>query len=221
MSGGQDCSCGPDKCDCFGSHRETPKNNEPDNLEVMTRSEHTKNYDWYLQIAKEVSKRSKCLSRKIGAVLVTPDGTIIGTGFNGPPRGVPHCDDPVRFDWIVEQLKQTKVGRVDEFLKGNGWGVKCPRRIMKLKSGEGLEFCPAAHAERNALINSAREGIRTKDCTMVMNCPLPCQECSKEIINAGIVKIVCLEGPDYDAGSRWLLNQAGIEIITKLKEDPK
>jgi dCMP deaminase len=171
------------------------------------------NYKRLLNVALEVSNASKCLSRHIGAVLVTPDGTIVGTGYNGPPRKTPHCDSEERLEWLVENVRKTKVGSIKGFFLDNGWGVKCPRRIMGYKSGEALWVCPAAHAERNALINSAREGIKTKGCILVMNCPLPCQECSKEIINAGIVTIVCLEGDDYDPGSRWLLERAGIKIV--------
>jgi dCMP deaminase len=171
------------------------------------------NYTWLMNIAKEVGKASKCLSRQIGVVLVTQDKTIIGTGFNGPPRKIPHCDSTERLQWLVENVQKTKVGTIKEFFLDNGWGKKCPRRIMGFKSGEALWVCPAAHAERNALINSAREGIRTKGCILVMNCALPCQECSKEIINAGIVTVVCLKGEDYDSGSRWLLEKAGVEII--------
>ena len=47
---------------------------------------------YYLRIAKTVSENSKCLSRKIGAVLVK-DNSIISTGYNGPPRGVKHCNE--------------------------------------------------------------------------------------------------------------------------------
>jgi dCMP deaminase len=171
------------------------------------------NYKVLLNVAIEVSKSSKCLSRQIGSVIVTPDGTIVGTGYNGPPRKVPHCNSTERFMWIVEHLKKDRIGDIAGFLQDNGWGNKCPRQILGFKSGKELWLCPAAHAERNALINSAREGISTKGCEIIMNCALPCQECSKEIINAGITKIVCLEGKDYDYGSRWLLKQAGVEVL--------
>jgi len=168
---------------------------------------------YYLDIAKQVGENSKCLSRKIGAIIITPDGTVVGTGYNGPPRNVAHCDSEERFEWLTRALKQERFGRIDEFLKENGYGQRCPRQIVGYKSGEGLHLCTAGHAERNAIVNSAREGIRTKGCYLVCSCPLPCFECCKEIINAGIVKIICYEGNEYDTMSRWLLEQAGIEVI--------
>jgi deoxycytidylate deaminase len=76
-----------------------------------------------------------------------------------------------------------------------------------------LWACQAGHAEANAIFNCSREGVKTKGCYMIMNCSLPCQECCKAIIGGGIAKIVCTEGPDYDSGSRWLLCQAGVEIV--------
>ena len=54
-----------------------------------------KQEDWdiyFLKIAKEISGHSKCFSRKIGAVLVR-DKSIISTGYNGPARGVSHCNE--------------------------------------------------------------------------------------------------------------------------------
>jgi len=177
------------------------------------------NYEYYFSICDKVATQSKCLSRKIGSILVTPDKTILGSGFNGPPRSTPHCDSQERLEWLVDNLKDIKTGAIREYLIENGYGKICPRRIVGYQSGDGLWVCPAAHSERNTLINSAREGVRTKGCTLVMNCPLPCVECSKEIINAGIVCIVCLEGPDYDKGSRWLLEKANVKIIQIKREE--
>jgi len=172
-----------------------------------------KNIDHYMAICNEIAKMSKCLSRKIGVIAITPDGTLIGSGYNGPSRGIPHCDSEERLEWLTEELKKTHPGDVKSFILENGWGSKCPRYIMKYKSGEGLHICSASHAERNCIVNCAREGVKIKGSYLVMNCPLPCAECSKEIINSGVVKIFCKKGPDYDTGSRWLLEQAKIEII--------
>ena len=45
----------------------------------------------YVQMCELVLKRSKCLSRKVGSVIVNDD-CIVSTGFNGPARGASHCD---------------------------------------------------------------------------------------------------------------------------------
>jgi dCMP deaminase len=58
------------------------------------------------------------------------------------------------------------------------------------------------HAERNAIYNAARIGVSTRDCTMYLTCGIPCADCARGIINAGIRRIVC-EDHDDPIGSKW------------------
>ena len=51
--------------------------------------------EYYFEIAKAVSLRSACLRRQVGAVIIR-DGVILSTGYNGPPRGDPHCEFCIR-----------------------------------------------------------------------------------------------------------------------------
>ena len=48
--------------------------------------------DYYLDIAAAVAKRSTCLRRQYGAVIVKND-EIVATGYNGAPRGEDNCCD--------------------------------------------------------------------------------------------------------------------------------
>lgn len=77
------------------------------------------------------------------------------------------------------------------------------------------------HAERNAILNAARVGIPTKDCIMYLNFkPIPCVDCTRAVIQAGIKKII---GPDISftgKGNHWndslqksiiMLDEAGVE----------
>lgn len=166
---------------------------------------------YYLRIAKTISLRSKCLSRKIGAVLVKNDSIISG-GFNGPAKGIKHCNErDVNFYNRLLNLPETVEGEGRLF-------SQCPRRVYGFKSSEGLMMCGAAHAERNALIQAARNGISTLDTTLYAFCSLPCTPCMIEIINAGVKKIVCLSGEDYDKYSRIIMSEAKIEIRQYEKE---
>jgi dCMP deaminase len=47
------------------------------------------------------------------------------------------------------------------------------------------------HAERNAIYNAALIGVSTKNCTIYITSELPCADCARGIINAGIKKVVC------------------------------
>jgi len=83
---------------------------------------------YFMRIAQEVSRRSTCLRRKVGAILVR-DKRILATGYNGAPRGLPHCAE-----------------------------VGCLREQMNVPSGERHELCRGLHAEMNAIVQAACHG---------------------------------------------------------------
>jgi dCMP deaminase len=76
------------------------------------------------------------------------------------------------------------------------------------------------HAERNSIYNAARIGVSTKGSKMYMTCGMPCADCARAIINAGVEEIWVKD----DAGGgreKWaesavrsiqMLNEAGIKI---------
>ena len=180
--------------------------------------------EWYHEICTVVAKKSQCLSRKIGAILVK-DKAIVSQGYNGPPRGCIPCDER----WLIDKDIQKKAGfsqaettaRYKDHLEGI-----CPRYIpeMGFKSGEGLEWCVAGHAERNALINAARSGIKTKNTIMYMNCGIPCTPCLVEIINAGVKEIVVTKMTYYDQSAEYLLGQSNLKVrvynhLKEVKDD--
>lgn len=89
--------------------------------------------EYFMQITQLVAKRSTCLRRKVGAILVR-DKRILCTGYNGPPRGLAHCSE-----------------------------VGCLRDKLGIPSGERQEICRGLHAEQNAIIQAALYGISIKD----------------------------------------------------------
>ena len=95
--------------------------------------------DWnsyFLEIAQTVAKRSTCLRRQVGAVLVR-DKQILSTGYNGAPSGIAHCDI-----------------------------VGCLRDKLKVPPGEKHELCRGLHAEQNAIIQAAVHGVTIDRSTM-------------------------------------------------------
>ncbi len=85
-----------------------------------------------MEIAELVSKRSTCLRRKVGAVIVK-DKRILSTGYNGAPSGIKHC-----------------------------YETGCLREKLKVPSGERHELCRGLHAEQNAIIQAAYHGVEIK-----------------------------------------------------------
>lgn len=123
--------------------------------------------EYFLEVAGLVSKRTTCLRRRVGAVLVK-DKRILATGYNGAPKGVAHCIDL-------------------------GY---CLREKLGIPSGHRHELCRGLHAEQNVLIQAALHGITTKDSVLYVT-NQPCIICAKMLINAGINEIVIKEGyPD-------------------------
>ncbi|MDX1699413.1 MAG: deaminase [Melioribacteraceae bacterium] len=169
--------------------------------------------EWYHLICTDIAKKSQCLSRKIGAILVR-DKAIIAQGYNGPPRGVKTCDER----WLTDSSMRKKAGfderKMDESQYVHELELKCPRYVpeMGFKSGEGLEWCVAGHAERNAIINAARMGISTNWATMYMDCGVPCTPCLVEIINSGIREIVVTSFQTYDQSAEYLLLESELNV---------
>jgi dCMP deaminase len=157
---------------------------------------------FFYKIANAAAEQSLCLNRKIGAVLVR-NKRIIATGYNGPPEGIPPCSirpktDP-RFAAVVDMI----------------WtGEECPRRAIGLTHGEGREWCPATHAEVNAVVNAARQGVSSEGASLYLTCGLPCKNCLSVIINAGIAEVVCTSYEEHDVLTKWILTFSKLKIRT-------
>lgn len=80
------------------------------------------------------------------------------------------------------------------------------------------------HAETNAIYNAARIGVKLKGSRMYMNFdPTPCCDCTKGVIQAGIVEIIGPNIPFPGKGDMWveslrvadeMLLEAGVRRVT-------
>ncbi len=172
----------------------------------------------YMRLAKQFGEDSNpCYSRKIGVIIVDPTiNKIVATGYNGPPRGTPHCDSEEHLKNIVypqltsEDKKVIGLDSEEDFLSKYSNCGSCPRKIIKADSGKRLELCSCAHAEVNAIVNASQ---KLHDCVMFCWCPVPCIECTKIIINSGIKELWCFkEDKDYSVGSRYLFDHAKVKV---------
>jgi dCMP deaminase len=68
------------------------------------------------------------------------------------------------------------------------------------------------HAETNAIIQAALHGVSTRDATCYVT-HLPCINCTKALINAGIIRIVYGEAYRVDENAMAFLKAAEIEIV--------
>lgn len=89
--------------------------------------------EYFLEIVRTVAKRSTCLRRQVGALIVK-DRRILASGYNGTPRGITHCSV-----------------------------AGCLREKLNIPSGQRHELCRGLHAEQNAIIQAALYGLSVRD----------------------------------------------------------
>ncbi len=130
--------------------------------------------EYFMRLAYLVASRSTCTRRHVGAVIVK-DRRVLSTGYNGPPRGLAHCDV-----------------------------TGCIRESLNIPSGERHELCRGLHAEQNAIIQAAVYGVSIKDASIYVT-NHPCVVCAKMLINAQIKEIIYAEGYPDDLAKLMLM----------------
>lgn len=140
----------------------------------MTRDE------YYLDIACAVSKKSPCLKKHYGAVIVS-NGEIISTGYNGPPRGETHCTECLKGD----------ISREKDF----GEYLSC-RSVH-------AEMNAIISAARRDMIGSTlylacTMNIGSGRAWLEISNPEPCKICERLIKNAGISRVITRKGVIYE-----------------------
>ncbi|MBK6911577.1 MAG: dCMP deaminase family protein [bacterium] len=138
--------------------------------------------EYFYNIVNLVSMRSACLRRAVGALIVR-NNQILASGYNGPPAGHPHPDE----------------------LGG------CERDIEGIKSGERLELCICLHAEQNALLQCARNGVPVDGADIYVTV-FPCPICARMIANSGIKHVKVFGSYPGEERSRRVLENVGIKV---------
>lgn len=139
-------------------------------------------WDEYFMDITRLVARRSTCMRRQVGALMVKDKNILATGYNGTPTGITHCDV-----------------------------TGCLREQLKVPSGERHELCRGLHAEQNAIIQAARHGVNIEN--SVLYCTnSPCIICTKMLINAGIRKVIYLEGY-ADELSMEMLEEAKIEVL--------
>jgi len=175
----------------------------------------------WLRLAKAVKEvENPCYSRQIGVVIVDPvTNALVSSGHNGPPEGCPKNDDHDYLRNVVwpqlstEERAFLPLFTADDFVDKYANCKTCPRKPIGAPSGKRLELCTCIHGEVDAITRANRD---VSGCYMMCYCGVPCIECSKVIINAGIDTVI---GIDHGRGdyslysSRWLFEKSKVNLI--------
>ena len=144
-------------------------------------------HETMLEIVEALGKRTTCIRRGVGAVLVNNQGQILSTGYNGVAKGEKHCNKS-------EQSREYNF-ILDEYI--DVYPHACPGSTAQ--SGSLLHECKAIHAEQNAL-------LQCPDVQKIHVCYTscsPCIHCIKLLMNTSCSLLVFQEVYDNEALNLW------------------
>ncbi len=189
----------------------------------------------WMRLAKHIAldNDTPC-SRKVGSVVVNKDNIVLGIGYNGMPRGLPHCDsaDYIK-NFLIPRLNQEELdklatkayfGEPTKYIPLMEMTVparldkcgKCPRRLLEYKAGERTDLCDCQHSERNVISNCV--GGVAGGILFNWSC-VSCRGCTGALTNARIAEVHFLNGPEYESGCVLSYRRAGIPIFLHNEKD--
>lgn len=151
----------------------------------------------FIKMAFLVSEKSKDPSTKVGCVIVGQDNAVLATGFNGFPRGVKE-----------EEEVMVQVENYPAFYP--------EKRLLEDRWARPAKYSWIEHAERNAVYNAARNGVKVAGARAYLNWePQPCADCCRGLIQAGIVEIIGPDIPFKGAGTGTAYHIDFAEVMCK------
>lgn len=162
--------------------------------------------EYAMFLAFAASLRSAQLGRQVGAVVVSELGDVIGTGCNDVPSGEGGLYWPGPADRRDHTRKYDSNDRrrdelvTDVFAKLNSASLlKRGTRVDVVRGAlassalhEITEYGRAVHAEMEALLSCARNGVSVVGSTLYTT-TFPCHNCAKHIAAAGVSRVVYVE----------------------------
>ena len=144
--------------------------------------------EYFLGMLPAVSARASCDRGRSSAILVR-NNRILSTGFVGAPTGLPDC----------YEAGHLLINRLDTNIDGTiiSDSIHCTRTF---------------HAEMNAILSCAKEGVSTIGATMFCTM-VPCITCGMAIIQASIIRVVALNRYQKDQTTRDMFLKTGIELV--------
>lgn len=200
---------------------------------ILGSKKHTPTIDEYAMfLAQSAALRSGCLSRQVGAAIISNDGDVISTGRNDVPRpggGLYTTEDGNRDgrcmtsgDEICRNKREKNeiVSEIFSIIQKNMSKITLPElqelstKIAKSPKLRGLiEFSRAVHAEMDAITTAARNGHKSIKGSTLYCTTFPCHHCARHIIACGIKSVYYIE--PYEKSLALKLHGDAITVETE------
>lgn len=178
----------------FGTSVHTPTNDE------------SAMYAAYAEAAK-----SACLSRQVGAAIVTQEGELIAVGRNDVPKyggGLyreddlcndhrchnwqsNRCHNDRRKDLLYKQI--FKKLKDSELLQAHVTEASVIDALKKTDAKALIEYSRAVHAEMDAITSVARTAKGSLLRGTIFTTTYPCHSCARHIVASGLTRVVYIE----------------------------
>lgn len=197
-------------------------------------------HEFAMFLAESAAKRSGCLSRQVGAAIISEDGDIIATGCNDVPKSggglystedgnndnrcfncydnachndkyKKHLSEDLR-PILEDSIPENKALNAEE-LKIVIDKISAHPRIKNL-----LEFSRSVHAEMDAIISVARRGKHSLKGASLYTTTFPCHHCARHIVAAGIAKVFFIE--PYEKSLALAFHEDSIVFEPASEDDP-
>ncbi|WP_339078650.1 anti-phage dCTP deaminase [Novacetimonas hansenii] len=168
------------------------------------------------------SVNSACMSRQVGASIVSESGELIGIGWNDVPKfggGLYREDDQKQYDEKIgdflnkdnrcflweKKICHNEVRRndiIDDIIKrldvAKILNKKAKKHeILDVLKGTAvdslIEFSRSIHAEMEAILSVAREGRHSLVGSTLYTNTYPCHNCARHIVASGIKEVLYIE----------------------------
>ena len=167
--------------------------------------------EYAMYVAQSVALKSACMSRQVGAVIVSKNGDIIATGCNDVPKfngglysfndgsGDMRCAKRVGERCMNDFHKQQIEKHIERLLveskliASDQGKVLAHELVSKTRISDLIEFSRAVHAEMDALVTAARDSTESTKGATLYTTTFPCHNCARHIIAAGIHKVFYIE----------------------------
>jgi dCMP deaminase len=146
-------------------------------------------WDTYFMDMARLAARRSSCLRRAVGAVLAKDRRVLATGYNGAPSGITHCSE-----------------------------TGCLRERLGIPSGERHELCRGLHAEQNAIIQAAFHGVSIRGADLYCT-NLPCIICAKMLINAGVRRVVYLDGY-ADSLTEEMFREAALELVRLPERTP-